>query len=160
MENKLQPRKSLRLKGFDYTSKAYVYFVTTCTADKQPYFLDSRMAKMIEDGMEFRRAKKEIKLYCYCIMPDHLHRLLSLTDSFQKSLQDWVSAFKRYTTKASYEVYNIKPLWQKNFYDHIAGGEKSIHEITQYILNNPVRKGIVSNWESYPYSRLMDSLPI
>jgi hypothetical protein len=27
--------------------------------------------------------------------------------------------------------------------------------IADYILNNPVRKGIVDEWEKYPFSRIM-----
>jgi len=80
MKSTLQSRKPLRLKGFDYGSKSHVYFVTFCTTDRRPIFLESGIAKTLEEEMEFRRAKKEIHLFCYCIMPDHLHLLLSLTD--------------------------------------------------------------------------------
>jgi REP element-mobilizing transposase RayT len=156
MEKNLRSRKALRLKDFDYGSKSHIYFVTLCTANRKPYFLDDRMAGIIEKEMEFRRTKKEIQIYSYCIMPDHLHLLLSLNLGFQRKLQDWVSAFKRYTAKSAYEMADIKPLWQKNFYDRIARDEESIIEIAQYIVQNPVRKGIVSNWESYPYCRIFD----
>ena len=160
MENKVRYRKRLHLKDFDYRGSSYVYFVTMCTANKQPYFLDSRMAKIIEDEMTFRKEKKEIKLFCYCIMPDHLHLLFSLTSDFQKRLQDWVSAFKRFTAKASFALYDVRPLWQKNFYDHVVREDESLLEIAKYIIQNPVRKGIVSKWESYPYSRMVDPLPL
>ena len=156
MEKNLRSRKALRLKDFDYGSKSHIYFVTLCTANRKPYFLDDRMAGIIEKEMEFRRTKKEIQIYSYCIMPDHLHLLLSLNLGFQRKLQDWVSAFKRYTAKSAYEMADIKPLWQKNFYDRIARDEESIIEIAQYIVQNPVRKGIVPNWEIYPYSRIFD----
>jgi REP element-mobilizing transposase RayT len=96
MEKNLRSRKALRLNDFDYGSKFHVYFVTLSTANRQPYFLDARMAEIIEKEIEFRRAKNEIKLYSYCLMPDHLHLLFSLSD-YPKRLQDWVSAFKRYT---------------------------------------------------------------
>jgi hypothetical protein len=38
--------------------------------------------------------------------------------------------------------------------------EASLIEIAKYIVQNPVRKGIVPNWESYPFSRIFDHLPI
>jgi REP-associated tyrosine transposase len=159
MGNNLQSRKSLRLKGFDYGSKSHVYFVTLCTANRGPLFLDSRIAKTLEDEMGFRRAKKEIHLFCYCIMPDHLHLLLSLTN-YPKKLQDWVSTFKRFTAKEIFELYELRPLWQKNFYDRIVRQDESLLEMAKYIINNPVRKGIASNWELYPYSKMIDPLPI
>ena len=146
MKSNLQSRKHLRLKGFDYGSKSHAYFVTLCTADRHPLFLESRIAKTLEEEMEFRRAK-EIRLFCYCIMPDHLHMLFSLAD-YPKTLQDWVSAFKRFTAKRIFELYEVRPLWQKNFYERIVRKEESIPDIAAYILHNPVRKGIVSNWEA------------
>jgi putative transposase len=135
-----------------------VYFLTLCTSHKQPYFSDEQIAKVIENEMEFRRVKEEIRLYCCCIMPDHLHILLSLTYNYHKSLQDWVSAFKRYTSKATYQLYGVKPLFQKNFYDHIVRKEESLAKIAEYIVNNPVRKGMVEEWEEYQHSKIFNVL--
>jgi REP element-mobilizing transposase RayT len=158
MDNKIKHRKKLRLSNFGYKGSSFVYFITICTANKQPYFLNDEIAKTIADEMEFRKINKEIKLFCYCIMPDHLHVLLSLTEDYQKKLQDWVSAFKRYTAKITSQSFGIKPLWQRNFYDHIVRKEESLLKIAEYIVNNPVRKGMVSNWEEYPYSKIVDPL--
>lgn len=158
-EQVLRRRKKLRLNGFDYHSRAYVYFITVCTENKQPYFQDVWLAKTIESELEFRRAKGEITLFCYCIMPDHIHLLFSLNEDFKGTVQDWVSVFKRYTARIVNELHGIKPLWQKNFYDHIVRKEESLFEIAMYIVNNPVRSGIVSEWEAYPFSKMVDHLP-
>jgi REP element-mobilizing transposase RayT len=81
-------RKNLRLIDFGYKGSSYIYFVTLCTMDRQPLFSNTKIAKVIGDEMEYRRGNKEVKLYCYCIMPDHLHILLSpkLSDSFERNL--------------------------------------------------------------------------
>lgn len=145
----------MHLKDFDYANDNYVYFVTICAENKQHYFENNKITNIIEDELEFRKTTKEINLLCYCIMPDHLHILLSLTEDYHKSLQNWVSAFKRYTTRVINELFGIKPLWQKNFYDHVVRKEESLIKIAEYIVNNPVRKGIVSEWEEYPYSKIV-----
>jgi putative transposase len=31
------------------------------------------------------------------------------------------------------------PVWQRNYYEHIVRGEKSLNRIRQYILDNPLR---------------------
>ena len=152
-------RKNLRLNDFDYKGSAHIYFITLCTAGKTPLFLNSAIAKVIEVEMEYRRNNKEVKIYCYCIMPDHIHILLSLDDHYQKRLQDWVSTFKRHISKVISESFGVRTLWQKNFYDHVVRKEESIFKIADYILNNPVRKGMVLRWEAYPYSRMVDPLP-
>ncbi len=165
MNNRPKRRKSIRLEGFDYKGSAYVYFITICTHDKQNFFGNANVAKIIKDEIEFRMIN-EIKLFCYCIMPDHLHMLLSLTEEYtdkgegksvgKGTLKNWVSAFKRYTSRITNQMFDIKPLWQKNFHDHIVRKEESLLKIAEYIVYNPVRKGTVSEWEDYPYSKIID----
>ena len=160
MNNNSLHRKRLHLKDFDYKGSDYIFFITICTAEKQNYFSNERIVKIIENELEFRRTTKEIKLYCYCIMPDHLHILFSFYDSYHKSLQDWVSAFKRYTARITSKSFSIRRLWQKNFFDHIIRKEESLIKIAEYIVNNPVRKGIVEDWKYYPYSRMVDPMQL
>lgn len=160
MDDKLRQRTPLHLKSFDYKGRSFVYFITICTAGKQPHFLSGAVARLVEDELKYRKAAKEIKLFCYCIMPDHLHLLLSLTEEYGKSLQNWVAAFKRHTSKAAYELCGIKPLWQKNFYEHVIRKKESLLETAEYILNNPVRKEIVQEWSAYPFCKMVDGLPL
>ncbi len=169
MNNKpIYKRKNIRLEDFAYNESTYVYYITICTHNKQHYFTNIEITKIIKDEIEYRMIN-EIKLYCYCIMPDHVHMLLSLTENYTKkdigklavkgTLQNWVSAFKRYTSRITNQLFEIKPLWQKNFHDHIVRKEESLLKIAKYIIENPVRKGMVSEWEEYPYSRIADPWP-
>lgn len=53
--------------------------------------------------------------------------------------------------------------WQKDFYDHIIRNHEDIAVQVKYILDNPVRKGLVSSWQEYPFkgsirSRIEDVL--
>jgi len=151
-------RKRMHLKNFDYRGSSHIYYLTLCTAGKQPHFRDERIAGSIEAELQFRR-EREISLYCYCTMPDHLHLLVSLKDQYSKSLIKWVTAFKRSTSRSAAQFYGIKPLWQENFYDHVVRTDESLTRVAEYILNNPVRKEIVENWEEYPFSGLVDPFP-
>jgi putative transposase len=160
MKSKTDRRKPIRLKNFDYKGSEFVFFITICTANKQACFSNGEVAKIVIDEIEFRRIHNEVKVFCFCLMPDHLHVLLSLTENYQESLQNWVSAFKRYTSKQVNELFGVKPLWQKNFYDHVVRKDESLLKIAEYIVNNPVRKGLASDWQKYPYSRMVDPLPL
>jgi putative transposase len=167
-EREFKQRKQIHLKGFNYSSHESVFFITICTAEKKSYFSNPDIREAILTELEYRHDKKEIRLFCYCIMPDHLHMLISLEENYikkngafgERTLQNWVSAFKRYTGRSARQMHHIKPLWQKNFYDHVVRKDESLIEICLYILNNPVRKGIVLNWEDYPYSKISGSLPL
>ncbi len=154
-------RKQIHLKNFDYRGSSTIYYLTLCAYNGKKLFLHNGVAKVIIDELGFRgRVSEEIRLYCYCLMPDHLHLLMSLSENYQKSLQNWVAAFKRYNARAANLLYGVSPLWQKNFYEHVVRTDESLPRITEYILNNPVRKGFVSKWQDYPHSGMGDSFPV
>jgi REP element-mobilizing transposase RayT len=58
-----------------------------------------------------------------------------------------------YKQKTGYWLSQNMPAvrWQKDFYDHIIRSEHTIASQVKYILDNPVRKGIVSSWQEYPF---------
>ena len=161
-------RKQVHLKDFDYASHEQIYFLTICTVQKQPHFSNPSICDEIIRELEFRRTSGEIQLYCFCLMSDHLHLLMSLKENYtrkngafgDRTLQKWVSSFKRYSAKKVGQVWDISPLWQKNFYDHVVRGDESLLEICEYILNNPVRKGMTPSWKEYLYSKMVDPLPV
>jgi len=41
--------------------------------------------------------------------------------------------------------------WQKESYDHLVINEKEYYNILRYIVNNPVKAGIVDNWKEYGF---------
>ena len=88
-------------------------------------------------------------------MSNHIHLLFSLGEGYDKPLSVWVSSFKRYTSKLAKEISGMDKLWQINFYDHVVRKDESLSNIAEYILHNPVRKGIVTKWEDYPFSKLL-----
>jgi len=41
---------------------------------------------------------------------------------------------------------------ESDFYDHIIRRDQSFAHQIRYIVNNPVRRGLVENWEDYPFT--------
>ena len=41
--------------------------------------------------------------------------------------------------------------WQHESYDHVVRDEQELIRIVRYILNNPVKAGLVANWQDYPF---------
>ena len=82
-------------------------------------------------------------------MPDHAHLLIA-GNNLNSKIKMCVDRFKQKTGFwLSHNVNNIK--WQKDYYDHILRKEDDLLNQTKYILNNPVRKGIVGYWKDYPF---------
>jgi len=154
MKKERPTRKKIHLAGFDYMGSGYTYFMTICSYRKQQYFKSTDVANIIiKDLLHRCNQLNQIDLYCYCLMPDHLHLLLSLNETYNKNLQAWVADFKRYTAKIIHNKSGIKSdIWQRNFYEHIIRKEESLIQKAKYILDNPVRKGIIEDWEKYSFS--------
>jgi len=90
-------------------------------------------------------------------MPDHLHWLIR--DAATMSLV--VGQLKSSTTRALWKLGHPGRLWQRSFWDHVVRREESLEAIARYIVNNPVRKGLVRDAREYPWSmiQLRDPLP-
>ena len=85
----------------------------------------------------------------YVLMPDHLHFFVELPDESQ--LGDFVRLMKQslsMTLKGRGERY---PYWQPGFFDHVLRNEESYAEKWEYVRDNPVRAGLVSRVEEWPY---------
>jgi len=41
--------------------------------------------------------------------------------------------------------------WQKDFFDHVNKKDESLANNVKYIVDNPVRKGIVAQCQEYPF---------
>ena len=85
----------------------------------------------------------------YCFMPDHQHLIVTGTCG---SADVWKTVV-HYKQKTGFWMSVNKPgmKWQKDFYDHIIRRESDIVTQVRYILDNPVRKGLVSSWHEYPF---------
>ena len=92
-------------------------------------------------------------LRCYCIMPNHVHllvRLLEEAPPLVKTLQ----RLKSYSaTRANQLLGRTGAFWQAESYDHVVRrGE--LERIVAYVLENPVKAGLVEQWEQWPYTYL------
>jgi len=107
--------------------------------------------------------------HVYLFMPDHCHLLIQ-GNTDDSDLLGFMKNFKQrsgywFSTQAkacgyqklidgsrNLQVANVDKIrWQKDFYDHILRKEEDINKQVYYILGNPLRRRIVSNWKEYPF---------
>jgi putative transposase len=143
------------LRTFDYALRR-IYFVTIVVSERRRIFEDRRVAEAtIGCLLDFKR-KMLFNLYAYCLMPDHFHALIGIGES-NKTLGAICGAFKSLSTRAYWQWYEGR-LWQRQFFDHIIRNEEDFFETRDYIRMNPVRKGLVEQWEQWPYTGGPDNL--
>jgi putative transposase len=83
-------------------------------------------------------------------MLDHVHLLLS--PSHNLSVIAFVAAFKSLSTRLAWEHKHEDRLWQARFFDHFLRHDEAVERVVEYVLNNPVRAGMVADWRGYPFS--------
>lgn len=86
----------------------------------------------------------------FCVMPDHLHVLLSLGQP-GRPLSRWVGDFKRWVDRELRMRGGLELRWQPNFFERVVRDDKELSTIAEYILLNPVRQGLVSRWQDYTW---------
>ncbi|KAB2833733.1 MAG: hypothetical protein F9K48_07795 [Candidatus Brocadia sp.] len=132
-------------------------------ANNQSWLEDDRIAQVIVDAMHFRD-KKTYNLLAYCIMPNHVHMIFTIrrrTSSLYKGktasgpyvVTKILENLKWYTAMKANEILNCKgAFWQHESYDHVVRDGNELERIVNYVLNNPVRAGLVSSWDQWKWS--------
>jgi putative transposase len=90
-------------------------------------------------------------------MPDHLHVLLSPARS-ERPLAYWLDVFKSYTTNQYMRMGYRSPLWQPSAHDHVCRAAETAENALTYIVNNPVRAGLVQGWQEWPWTKIFVEL--
>jgi len=146
--------RSNRLSNYDYSKDRPVH-VTVCTENKERILGSEVNARIVAN--ELLKTAKDLgfNILCYCLMPDHLHVIVSPGES-TLSVSKFLNIFKGRTTAIFRERKDLKKIWQRSAFDHVIRTEENLKGIIEYIRNNPVRKGIVENADDYPYSESFD----
>jgi REP element-mobilizing transposase RayT len=161
-------RRSIRLQGYDYSQNG-AYFVTLCTQNRECLFGEIVNGEMIlnEQGKIVEQCWNDlsnhydnIELDAYVIMPNHFHGIIFITDTVDNVdnvgaihelprqqqrrkmlLPKIIGRFKMNSAKQINQIRNTPgiPVWQRNYYEHIIRDEKSLENIRNYIINNPLQ---------------------
>ena len=125
-------------------------FVTIATKGRERIFCDERLASDFVALVKTLSLEHDVPLYAYCIMPDHAHFLLSASEN--KGIVDFVAELKGRCTKIARQHGYRGTIWQRSFYDHFLRQDEDCRAVAEYIIHNPVRKGIVEDWRDYSFA--------
>ncbi len=130
------------------------------------YLKYPNIANIVADKLKAMDGKY-YDLQAYCIMPNHIHMLLDTSvqldrdeiidesnlDDLYVQLNTIMKLFKGSTARYANQALNRKgAFWFKDSYDHYVRDDREWSNIVAYILDNPVKAGLVKNWEEWNYS--------
>jgi len=126
------------------------------TAQSGPFWLrDHRIAALVAESLHHRNGQV-YDLDAFCIMPNHVHLLctpLAKADGTYHALAAIMHSLKRYTARQANQLLGREgAFWQHENYDHVVRDEEEWQRIITYILNNPVKAGLVQNWEDWEWT--------
>ncbi len=162
-------------RNYKFHNPSGVYFVsfaTVCWVDvftRQVYF------NVLEKSINFCRAEKGMELFAYCFMPSHVHLIFrssssdpsglirdfktytskevvrSIMDNPRESRKEWLlDMFEKAADKKT-NVNNYQ-FWQHHNKPIELWSSKVIRQKIDYIHNNPVASGFVTDPIDWKYS--------
>ena len=134
-----------------YFEDDMAYFVTTATKNRQNIFLNSKMCRILLVTIEYYKTIFDYKVHGYCLMPDHLHLILTPTSKYNLSviMKMIKGTFARKVNKLT---NHSGSLWQFRYFDEAIRSHSQMVKQLDYTHNNPIKAGLVTSIEDYPFS--------
>jgi REP element-mobilizing transposase RayT len=146
-------RPRIELPGF--------YHVINRGVEQRNIFKEPADYEYFEELMCFYMKSYGITLHNYCLMSNHYHLLIEIT-------QENLSKFMR-QLNMNYAIYfnkkynRVGHLWQGRFKSWYVTDEAYLYTLMCYIEQNPLNANMVKTLEAYPYSSyhyfLQDHIP-
>jgi putative transposase len=105
----------------------------------------------IKTPISIESANRLIDIVAYCIMPTHIHLVLS------QLVEDGISLFLRRISQSYSMYFNNEhkrngPLWESRFNNVLVKTDEQLLHLTRYVHLNPVTANIINNPADWEYS--------
>jgi len=149
------------------------HFLTCTVVGWIPVFKEERCADIILASLRFLQDQRHLTLYAYVLMENHLHLIASA-----KQLSKEIGNFKSFTARKIIDLLKHEDrtvvlrslekhkslhkkdrryqLWQEGSHPQLIQGPEMMRQKVEYIHNNPVRKGLVTDPLEWQYSSARD----
>jgi adenine-specific DNA methylase/REP element-mobilizing transposase RayT len=128
-------------------------------ASQATYFVTFRCQKSLVMPAEVREEVlsavrhwdgKRIDLDAAVVMPDHVHAIFRILDGSR--LGEILHSIKSFSAKqANWMLGRTGPFWQDESFDHVVRDEAEWQQKIEYVLQNPVKKGLAGRPEEYRF---------
>lgn len=113
------------------------------------------IADIIVDALHYREGKI-YDLVAFCVMLNHVHLVctpLLQDDATYYGLYRILQSLKRYTATRANEILGRSgAFWQSGNYDHVVRDGEELERIVRYVISNPVKAGLVAEWDRWPWT--------
>ena len=162
-------------RKYKFYNKSGLYFVSFATVYWLDVFTRQVYFDVLAKSVNYCRAEKGMELYCYCFMPSHVHLIFR---SSHEQPMELLRDFKKNTSKKVIEAIDSNPqesrkewllwmfkrsgkkrgnistyqFWQHHNQPIELWSAEVIDQKIDYIHNNPIESGFVTNTIDWKYS--------
>jgi REP element-mobilizing transposase RayT len=143
------PKGSNQLRAGRASIENQSYFITTAVRERSPFFVNPSAATVVLDALKWLDQSGRMKLDAAIVMPDHLHFVATVTGV---DLPRLMQSLKGYTSRRINAILGTKgPFWQNQYHEHAIRKDEVLNQVVLYMLNNPVRAGLATDFHDYPF---------
>ena len=121
----------------------------------ETYLKNEQVADFLAEALHYRDGKV-YTLDAFTIMSNHAHvvcKPLPKEDGEMNSLTEIFQSLKRHTARKSNDILGRSgAFWQDESYDRIVRDQAELERIVKYVLNNPVKAGLVDDRKDWKWS--------
>jgi REP element-mobilizing transposase RayT len=148
-----------------YAAQEGTFHVTTNTKGNVSWCTWPGIPELLIDNLIMTRNIRGARLYAFCILPDHVHIVMSLGE---KGLSAFMHSFKRNAMRDVRALRNKHTLrsgrsrssateviaWQKSFHDERIRDAEQQSNALAYVQYNAWRHGLTGEPNGWPWSSL------
>ncbi len=131
-----------------YQETRNLHFITFTCYHWKPYLATAATRDLFEEMLEQTRRLYRFYISAYVVMPEHVHLMVSEPE--RRLLSVALQALKQAVARRQNAAH--PPFWQARYYDRNIWTRKAFEDACAYIHMNPVRRGLVTNAEDWPWS--------
>ncbi|MFN7691402.1 MAG: REP-associated tyrosine transposase [Bacteroidota bacterium] len=165
------------------TTEDGLYFVSFSVVGFMDVFTRRKYQEILVESFIFCQLQKGLKLYCYCIMTNHIHFIAAsengslsnilrdfksftateimdaISKNIQESRKEWLQAqFKNFGSKSPQK--QINQFWKHDNHPFFLYSREMIEQKVNYIHHNPVEAGFVNEPHEWRLSSANEQSPI
>ena len=122
------------------------FFFTLVTKDRIPFFNNNENCEIFLSAVEKVRKNRPFDLDAWCILPDHIHLIITLPEN-EHNYSNIIREIKKNVTK-NIRLHLNDPqtiIWQDRFWEHTIRNQRDLQTHYVYTTYNAVKHGFVND---------------